>query len=247
MSDVLTTVSEPAGLASPCEAAGPSRPTWSGLVHLGLLAFPVKAYPAVVSAPELPAHLVHARCGQRIRYARCCPDHGTLEAGAITKAYQAAPGQLLVLDETELEQLRPARDRALHLDGFLDPGQVDPLLFSGRSLYLTPGAIAARPPYALLVQTLAQRQQAALGRLVLSSRRQVEAYRHPLRWSDYRDDSVEALLALVQAKLQGQTPSQPPLQPTPVPALLDALRQSVAALNSAAAGSRAGQRGRRRA
>jgi hypothetical protein len=52
-------------------AAAPSRPSWSGLLHVGLLAIPIKAYPAVVSAPELPTmfggemdHVPMGRIGQ---------------------------------------------------------------------------------------------------------------------------------------------------------------------------------------
>ena len=158
-------------------AAAPSRPSWSGLLHIGLLAIPVKAYPALVSAPELPAHLLHAGCGQRIRYDKCCPRHGKLDAAAVVKGYQYAPGQFLVLDEAELERLRPARDRALALDTFLDLGQVDPLLYAGRSLYLTPAGVAARAAYAVLAQAMRSQHQAALGRLVLSGRRQLALVR----------------------------------------------------------------------
>jgi DNA end-binding protein Ku len=158
-------------------AAAPSRPSWSGLLQVGLLAIPIKAYPALVSAPELPAHLLHAGCGQRLRYDKCCPQHGKLDATAIVKGYQYAPGQFVVLDDAELEQLRPARDRALALDTFLDVGQVDPLLFAGRSLYLTPASSAARPAYLVLAQAMRTRRQAGLGRLVLSGRRQLALVR----------------------------------------------------------------------
>lgn len=254
------------------------HPTWSGLLHVGLLAIPIKAYPALASAPQLPAHLLHAGCGQRLRYDKCCPRHGKLDAAAIAKGYEYAPGQFLVLDEAELEHLRPARDRAVALDNFIDLDKIDPLLYAGRSLYLAPDGMAAATAYSVLAQAMRTRRQAALARLVLSGRRQlallrptrallllhllhypaqvrsvasleaklrtpsvgstelrlagelIDAYRRPLRWSDYVDDSVQALLALVRAKLQGQTPSEPELQPTPLPDLLNTLRQSVAAL-----------------
>jgi DNA end-binding protein Ku len=155
----------------------PSRPRWSGLLHVGLLAIPVKAYPALLSAPELPAHLLHAGCGQRLRYDKCCPHHGKLDAAVIVKGYEYAPGQFLVLDEAELERLRPAHDRALTLDSFLDLVQVDPLLYAGRSLYLAPAGLAARAAYAVLAQAMRTRPQAALGRLVLSGRRQLALLR----------------------------------------------------------------------
>ena len=43
--------------------------------------------------------------------------------------------------------LRPAQDRALRLERFRSPGQLEPLLFSGRSLYLLPDGPAAEPGY----------------------------------------------------------------------------------------------------
>ncbi len=46
----------------------------------------------------------------------------------------------------------------------------------------------------------------------------------------YVDDSVQALLSVVRAKLRGQTPTESDLQATPLPDLLTTLRQSVAAL-----------------
>jgi DNA end-binding protein Ku len=157
--------------------AAPGRPSWSGLLQIGLLAVPVQAYPAVVAAPDLPAHLLHAGCGQRLRYAKCCPDHGPLEAAAVVKGYEYAPGRFLALGEDELQRLRPARDRALALETFVDPGRVDPLLYAGRSLYLAPAGLAARAAYAVLAQALRARRQAALGRLVLSGRRRLALLR----------------------------------------------------------------------
>ncbi|MFL5531742.1 MAG: Ku protein, partial [Gemmatimonadales bacterium] len=120
MSDSPQTLTpEPTSSPTQAPAAG-GRPTWSGVLQLGLVAVPVQAYPAVVSAPELPCHLLHAGCGQRLRYVKHCPQHGPLQAGAVIKGYEYAPGQFLVLDEAQLEALRPARDRALALDACLD-------------------------------------------------------------------------------------------------------------------------------
>lgn len=159
-------------------AAAPlSRPSWSGLLQIGLLAIPIKAYPALVYAPPLPAHLLHAGCGQRLRYDKCCPRHGKLDAASIVKGYEYAPEQFLVLDEAELERLRPARDRALTLDNFIDLEQIDPLLYAGRSLYLAPASPAAAAAYTVLAKAMHTRRQAALARLVLSGRRQLALLR----------------------------------------------------------------------
>jgi hypothetical protein len=91
------------------------RASWSGLVRLSLVAIPVKAYPATSTAPEACFHQLHAGCGQRIRYDKRCPVHGSVEAGAILRGCAYAPEQHLVLDEAELDRLRPAQDKALTL------------------------------------------------------------------------------------------------------------------------------------
>jgi len=149
------------------------RASWSGLLRLSLVAVPIKAYPAASTTAETHCHQLHADCGQRIRYEKHCPQHGKVEAGAIVSGYPYAPDQYLVLDDDQLDQLRPARDRALCLERFLDPDQLDPTLFSGRSLHLLPDGLPAQHPYAVLRQALQERHKWAIGRVVLSGQRRL--------------------------------------------------------------------------
>ena len=166
----------PLDLATVLAGAGPAgraRASWSGLLRLSLVAVPVHAYPATAASSESRCHQLHAGCGQRIRHEKRCPAHGPIDAGALVRGYEYARDQYLVLDEAELEQLRPVTDRALVLEFCLGAGQVDPVLFSGRSLYVLPDGPAAQQPFAVLVQALQARHKWAVGRMVLSSRCQV--------------------------------------------------------------------------
>jgi len=149
------------------------RPSWSGLLQFSLVGIPLKAYPAVRTRDVPTAHLLHADCGQRLRYAKHCPLHGPVDSAAIVRGYEYGPGQHLVVEPDELDQLRPAQDKALRLERFLASAQLDPLLFAGRSLYLVPDGPAAEPGYGVLRTALAQRQRWALGRMVLGGHRQV--------------------------------------------------------------------------
>ena len=153
------------------------RASWSGLLRLSLVAVPVKAYAATTSGPEVRFNQLHANCGQRIRYEKRCPVHGKVDAAAIVSGYPVAPDRYVVVDESELEKLRPAQDRALTLECFLEPGQVDPAFFSGRSLYLLPDGPAAHHPYQVLVQAMRERGKWAIARVVLSGRRQLTLVR----------------------------------------------------------------------
>ena len=149
------------------------RPSWSGLLQFSLVVIPLKAFPAVRSRDLPTAHLIHAGCGQRLRYAKQCPTHGPVDAASTVRGYEYGPGQHVLVEPEELDQLRPAQDRALRLERFLTPTQFEPVLHAGRSLYLLPDGPAAQPGYALLTAALVQRGRWALGRMVLGGHRHV--------------------------------------------------------------------------
>ena len=162
--------SPPATWAAP---APRGRPSWSGLLRLSLVSVPIKAYPAVSSTSASHFHLLHAGCGQRISYAKHCPQHGPVEGDSIVRGYEYAADQYVVVEPQELEQLRPARDKALVLEQFLPVQDIAPTFFAGRSLYLLPDGPAAQHPYGVLVEAFARAGQGALGRVVLSNQRQL--------------------------------------------------------------------------
>jgi DNA end-binding protein Ku len=221
----LPTVSRRDG---PAAAAPRGRASWSGLLRLSLVAVPVKAYPATATPSESRCHQLHAGCGQRIRYEKHCPQHGKVDAAAIVSGYPYAPDQYVVIDDDQLDQLRPAPDRALGLERFLDADQFDPALFSGRSLYLVPDGRAAQHPYAVVHHALQERRKWALGRVVLAGHRRVALVR-----------PAGGLLALhilhYPAQVRPRTPWEAELQVTSVLAaeqelavqLLDASAQPV--------------------
>ena len=161
----------------PAGAAPAGRASWSGLLQVSLVSVPVKAYPATTTGADSHVHQLHAGCGRRVRYEKHCPLHGRLEAGALAKGYEYAPGQFLELDEEQLDRLRPARDRALCLEHFLDAAQFDPALLAGRSLYLVPDGLAAQHPFAVLARALRERRQWGLGRVALSGQRRLALVR----------------------------------------------------------------------
>src|SRR5438552_893747 len=157
---------------APWSTAG-VRPTWSGLLRFSLVAIPIRAYPAARSTSASRFHFLHANCGQRIAYQKHCPSHGRVEADAIVRGCAYARGRHVVVEPEELDKLRPARDKALVLEQFLSIAEVDPSFYAGRSLHLLPDGQAAQHPYAVLVAALHEAGKAALGRVVLSTQRQL--------------------------------------------------------------------------
>ncbi|MFH1267444.1 MAG: Ku protein [Planctomycetota bacterium] len=137
----------------------------------GLVAVPVKAYPATSTTETVRFNQLHAGCGQRIRYEKHCPSHGKVEAAEIVKGYPYAPDQYVVVEDSELDRLRPPKEKALLLEQFVDAGQVEPVRLSGRTLYLFPDGLPAQRSYLLLAEAMQTRHCSAVGRITISGRR----------------------------------------------------------------------------
>jgi DNA end-binding protein Ku len=208
--------SPPATATLPTNASTPrGRPSWSGILRLSLVTVPVKAYPATSSSDAIHFHQLHADCGQRITYEKRCPLHGAVEASQIVKGYQYASGQYVILQAEELESLRSARDQALSLERFVDPGEIDPVVFSGRCLYLLPESGPAQRPYLLLAQVMRARHRWGLGRVVLSGHRHAVVLRpwgRLLAMDVLHEPSLVRSAAWLEAELQQVDASPEELQ-----------------------------------
>ena len=194
------------GVAAPQRA----RASWTGILQLSLLAVPVKAYPAVSTTDSIRFNQLHASCKQRIRYEKHCPIHGKVEAAEIVKGYPYAPDQYVVIDDAELERLRPPKEKALLLEQFVEVDQVEPVMLSGRTLYLFPDGLAAQRPYLLLTEAMQRRACCAVGRIIMSGRRYgvaVRPLRRLLALHVLHDPALVRTTATLEADLRDGTPS----------------------------------------
>ena len=163
--------------AREAHAAPASRASWCGQLKFGTLCVPVKAYAAIATPPEIPLRQLHAVCGERIEYRKCCPKHGEVPAEEIVKGYPYQPDQYVRLTEEELASLQPTDEKTIYLEHFLHPASVDLVLLAGRSLYLTPANPAARRPFRTVLQSLQRSGKWAVGRVVFSGKWQLVVIR----------------------------------------------------------------------
>jgi len=145
------------------------RAMWTGAVSFGLVSVPVKLYSATENH-DVRFHQVHGADGGRIRYKRVCEVCGNeVEYADIVKGYETEDGELLTLDEADLESLPVASgNREIDVMEFVPSDEVDPLLLD-RSYYLEPDSKAAKP-YALLREALRTTDRMALVKVAIRSR-----------------------------------------------------------------------------
>jgi DNA end-binding protein Ku len=153
------------------------RATWRGDLKLSLVSVPVEAFNAQASGKEYHFNQLHAECHSRIRYKKVCPIHGEVTGDEIISGYEYAKGQFAVIDPEELDQLRTENDKAITIEQFISPAQLDPLYLDGRSYYLVPHTSSGTKAYAVLLAAMKERDRAAIARVVFSGKEQLVVVR----------------------------------------------------------------------
>ncbi|GAA1871091.1 Ku protein [Pseudonocardia ailaonensis] len=144
------------------------RAMWSGAVSFGLVSVPVKLYTATTNH-DVRFHQVHGADGGRIRMKRTCTVCGEIvEYADIVKGYETEDGELITLDDSDLDSLPVVSGHEIDVVEFVPSDQIDPLLFD-KSYYLEPETKAAKP-YALLREALAETDRMAVVRFALRQR-----------------------------------------------------------------------------
>ncbi|AGC47824.1 Ku protein [Myxococcus stipitatus DSM 14675] len=142
-----------------------SRPVWVGSLSFGPLTLPVRLHGAVASH-QARFHLLHDADGARIQNKRVCSVDGEeVPLDHVVRGYTLPDGRHVTVTRGELDALDPTASRVLALEDFVDPAQVDSLLFD-TSYHLVP-AQGAEHAYALLTAALQDSGRAGVGRLVL--------------------------------------------------------------------------------
>jgi DNA end-binding protein Ku len=150
------------------------RSSWEGFLKLNLLSVPVKAYSASVGGRgKIGFHQIHAGCGERIRHKKVCPVHGEVANADIVPGYEYAKGQYVVVEPGEIEQLRTQNEKAINIDVFIRPGDLDPVYYTGRTYYLAPDGRVGEKPYAVLQRVMSEANRQAVAQIVFSGREQL--------------------------------------------------------------------------
>jgi DNA end-binding protein Ku len=156
----------------------PARPSWEGFITFNLISIPVKAYSASVSGGgKIGFHLLHAKCGERIRYKKVCPVHGEVGNEDIVSGYEYAKGEYVTVEASEKAKLKNQDDKAIAIDTFVEPAAIDPIYYSGRTYYLVPNGPAAQKPYAVLLEAMQGHDRHAIAQVVFSGKGQVAVVR----------------------------------------------------------------------
>lgn len=79
---------------------------WKGSISFGLVNIPVKLH-AATEDKDVKFRSLHEKCHTPIKYEKICPScEQEVEAKEIVKGYEVAKGKFVVIEESELKELK---------------------------------------------------------------------------------------------------------------------------------------------
>lgn len=168
------------------------RSVWTGSITFGLVAVPVKLYPATETHSGPVLHQVHREDGSRVRLKRFCEaEDREVAYGEIARGWDAPDGGVVVLTDEDLATLPVPSKKIIDVVAFVPAEQIDPLRWDS-PYYVGLGDKAPAKPYVLLREALRDSGQVAVTKVTMRSRESLAVLRvqddllvlQTMRWPD---------------------------------------------------------------
>jgi DNA end-binding protein Ku len=149
------------------------RAIWKGHLRLSLVTIPIRVFPATNAAATIHFHQLHRTCQTRIQYKKWCPhDHVEVANDEIVKGYEFERGRYVVIEDKEIEKVRPESTRVVNLSQIVDAKAIDPIFYE-EPYFLSPGGKPAAESFAVLRDAL--QGKAAIGTVAFHGRERLVA------------------------------------------------------------------------
>lgn len=148
-----------------------ARPIASGIVSFGLVAVPVKLYPATRSK-SLSFNMLHKKDRARLKQQYVCSSCGdVVERDDTVRGYEYAKGEYAVLTEDELATLEQKSDQSIEIEQFVPIEKVDPVYFD--KAYLLGPDKGGHKPYRLLAAAMRESGKCAVAKFSTRGKQQL--------------------------------------------------------------------------
>ena len=184
-----------------------ARPVWTGVLTFGLVALPVALYSATEDH-TVHFHQLQRGTSDRVRNKRVNERTGKeVDYEDIVKGYEISPGEYVVIEPEELEEMSPTRSKTIEVSGFVDLADVEPIFFD-RTYYLGPSESAYGKIYKLIAEALEHANRAGIALFTMRGKEYLTAVRahegllelQTMRFADEIRDPRKEIKTLPTAK-----------------------------------------------
>jgi Ku protein, prokaryotic len=149
---------------------------WKGSVSFGLVNIPVRMF-AATEDKDVRFKILHRKCRTPIKQERFCP-HCNEKVGPddVVRGFEYEPGRFVLIDDEDLEAIKPATARTAEILDFVDLREIDPIYFD-KSYYLAPQDTGGWKAYALLCEAMKSTGKIAVARITIRNKQSLAVIR----------------------------------------------------------------------
>ena len=158
-----------------------ARPYWSGQIQISLVQFGVSLYTATESKSQISFHQISRSTGERIRHQKVLQSASESDEAAasvgkddIVKGYEYSKGQYVIVEPSELENLRVPSKHTIAVSQFIEVVELDPE-YVEKPYFVVPENDAQAEAFAVVRQALVKSGKAAIGKVAFSGREHIVA------------------------------------------------------------------------
>jgi DNA end-binding protein Ku len=158
-----------------------ARPYWSGQIQISLVQFGVSLYTATESKSQISFHQISRSTGERIRHQKVLQSASESDEAAaavgkddIVKGYEYSKGQYVIIEPSELENLRVPSKHTIAVSQFIEVGELNPE-YVEKPYFVVPENDAQAEAFAVVRQALVSSGKAAIGKVAFSGREHIVA------------------------------------------------------------------------
>lgn len=148
------------------------RAMWKGQMRLSLVTFGVRMYSATESSRRVSMNQLHAECHQRLKQQMTCPVHGPVTRDEIVKGYEYEKDTYVIVEPSDLEEIRLESNKTIELVEFVDAGAIDSMLVDS-PYYIGPDGPVAEEPFGVIREALKKMKKVGIGKIVMQNRERI--------------------------------------------------------------------------
>lgn len=149
---------------------------WKGSVSFGLVNIPVKMF-AATEDKDIRFKTLHRKCRTPIKQERVCPAcNEKIGPDDLVRGFEFEPGRFVLIDEEDLQAIKPATAKTAEILDFVDLREIDPIYFD-KSYYLAPQDNSGGKAYSLLCQAMKKTGRIAVARITIRNKQSLAVIR----------------------------------------------------------------------
>ncbi|HZP07191.1 MAG TPA: Ku protein [Terracidiphilus sp.] len=158
-----------------------ARPYWTGNIQISLVSFGVSLYVATETKSQISFHQISRRTGERIRHQKVLESavenneaSTAVDKDEIVKGYEYQKGQYVIIEPSELENLRVPSKHTIAVSQFVDQSELNPE-YVEKPYFVLPENDSQTESFNVIREALAKSGKAAIGKVAFSGRENVIA------------------------------------------------------------------------